>query len=199
MTQCLCLWFNILWVFSFKLLLIVVLPPSVFHLSLCIVCLCFLCWSMSSHPCLPVTVSYSCLCLPVCSVSLSVPFTLIVLCASLMFSVLLLPHLVMCDYSQLCYICGLLEVNGCVQRPSIRPHVLISSLPVDTPGPVGDQNERESDTDEEEGRPPTAGRKRRDRDDELLNLKEDMQHQREAEESREWMDWLLLHCGTFSL
>lgn len=57
----------------------------------------------------------------------------------------------MCDCSQLCYICGLLEVNGCVQRPSIRPHVLISSLPVDTPGPVGDQNERESDTDEEGG------------------------------------------------
>lgn len=85
----------------------------------------------------------------------------------------------MCDCSQLCYICGLLEVNGCV---------LISSLPVDTPGPVGDQNERESDTDEEEGRPPTAGRKRRDRDDELLNLKEDMEHQREAEESRERMD-----------
>uniref|UniRef100_A0A669EYN7 Myb/SANT-like DNA-binding domain-containing protein n=1 Tax=Oreochromis niloticus TaxID=8128 RepID=A0A669EYN7_ORENI len=54
------------------------------------------------------------------------------------------------------------EVIG--QRPSIRPAVLISSLPEDTPGPstaVGDQNEREEETDEEGGQPPTTGRKRR--------------------------------------
>ncbi|XP_039466113.1 uncharacterized protein LOC120439317 isoform X1 [Oreochromis aureus] len=80
------------------------------------------------------------------------------------------------------------EVMG--QRPSIRPPVLISSLPEDTPGPstaVGDQSEREDETDEEGGQPATTGRKRRrDRGDELLELiKEDMQYQREAEERRE--------------
>ncbi|KAL3972578.1 N-acetylgalactosaminide alpha-2,6-sialyltransferase (sialyltransferase 7C) [Sarotherodon galilaeus] len=73
------------------------------------------------------------------------------------------------------------------QRPSIRPPVLLSTLPEDTPGPssaVGDQNLAESDTNEEDSQPPTTGRKRkRDRDDELLNLiREDMQQQREAEE-----------------
>ncbi|KAL3977730.1 G protein-coupled receptor [Sarotherodon galilaeus] len=80
------------------------------------------------------------------------------------------------------------EVMG--QRPSIRPPVLISSLPEDTPGPstaVGDQSEREEETDEEGGQPGTTGRKRRrERGDELLELiKEDMQYQREAEERRE--------------
>ncbi|CAI5657837.1 unnamed protein product [Oreochromis niloticus] len=80
------------------------------------------------------------------------------------------------------------EVMG--QRPSIRPPVLISSLPEDTPGPstaVGDQSEREEETDEEGGQPATTERKRRrDRGDELLELiKEDMQYQREAEERRE--------------
>ncbi|KAL3984488.1 hypothetical protein ACER0C_016113 [Sarotherodon galilaeus] len=79
------------------------------------------------------------------------------------------------------------EVIG--QRPSIRPPVLISSLPEDTPGPsaaVGDQNLVEPDTEEEDSHPPTTGRKRRrDRDEELLNLiKEDMQHQSEVEERR---------------
>ncbi|XP_026000429.1 uncharacterized protein LOC113007746 [Astatotilapia calliptera] len=77
------------------------------------------------------------------------------------------------------------EVMG--QRPSIRPPVLISSLPEDTPGPstaVGDQSEMEEETDEEGGQPAATGRKRRrDRQDELLELiKEDMQYQREAEE-----------------
>uniref|UniRef100_A0AAZ1XTS6 Uncharacterized protein n=1 Tax=Oreochromis aureus TaxID=47969 RepID=A0AAZ1XTS6_OREAU len=79
------------------------------------------------------------------------------------------------------------EVIG--QMPSIRPPVLISSLPEDTPGPsaaVRDQNLVEPDTEEEDSHPPTTGRKRRrDRDKELLNLiKEDMQHQREVEERR---------------
>ncbi|XP_039466114.1 uncharacterized protein LOC120439317 isoform X2 [Oreochromis aureus] len=52
---------------------------------------------------------------------------------------------------------------------------------------VGDQSEREDETDEEGGQPATTGRKRRrDRGDELLELiKEDMQYQREAEERRE--------------
>lgn len=73
------------------------------------------------------------------------------------------------------------EVIG--QRPSIRPPVLLSTLPEDTPGPssaVGDQNIAESDTDEGDSQPPTTARKRkRDRDDELLNLiREDMQQQR---------------------
>ncbi|KAL3968249.1 RalBP1-associated Eps domain-containing protein [Sarotherodon galilaeus] len=90
------------------------------------------------------------------------------------------------------------EVIG--QRPSIRPPVLLSTLPEDTPGPssaVGDQNVAESDTDEGESQPTTTARKRkRDRDEELLNLiREDMQQQREAEErraqeSRERMDRL---------
>ncbi|KAL3969262.1 alcohol-forming fatty acyl-CoA reductase [Sarotherodon galilaeus] len=90
------------------------------------------------------------------------------------------------------------EVIG--QRPSIRPPVLLSTLPEDTPGPssaVGDQNLAGSDTDEEDSQPPTTGRKRKqNQDDELLNLiREDMQQQREAEErraqeSRERMDRL---------
>ena len=75
------------------------------------------------------------------------------------------------------------EVIG--QMPSIKPPVLISSLPEDTPGPstaVGDQN----DSDDEAAQPPTTGRKRkRDGDDELLDLiREDMRQQREAEERR---------------
>ena len=73
------------------------------------------------------------------------------------------------------------EVIG--QMPSIKPPVLISSLPEDTPGPsaaVGDQN----DSDDEAAQPPTTGRKRK-RDDELLDLiREDMRQQREAEERR---------------
>ncbi|CAI5682129.1 unnamed protein product [Oreochromis niloticus] len=60
------------------------------------------------------------------------------------------------------------EVIG--QMPSIKPPVLMSPLPEDTPGPstaVGDQN----DSDDEAAQPPTTGRKRkRDRDDELLDL-----------------------------
>lgn len=73
------------------------------------------------------------------------------------------------------------EVIG--QRPSIRPPVLLSTLPEDTPGPgsaVGDQNVAESDTDEGDSQPPTTARKRkRNRGDELLNLiREDMQQQR---------------------
>ncbi|CAI5666115.1 unnamed protein product [Oreochromis niloticus] len=75
------------------------------------------------------------------------------------------------------------EVIG--QMPSIKPPVLISSLPEDTPEPstaVGDQN----DSDDEASHPPTTGRKRkRDRDDEMLDLiREDMRQQREAEERR---------------
>ncbi|XP_025758301.1 uncharacterized protein LOC112843582 [Oreochromis niloticus] len=90
------------------------------------------------------------------------------------------------------------EVIG--QRPSIRPPVLLSTLREDTPGPssaVGDRNGAESDTDEGESQLTTSARKRkRDRDDKLLNLiREDMQQQREAEErraqeSRERMDRL---------
>ncbi|XP_035771371.1 uncharacterized protein LOC118455725 [Neolamprologus brichardi] len=61
------------------------------------------------------------------------------------------------------------EVIG--QRPSIRPPVLLSTLPEDTPGPssaVATDNSKEGD-----------------RDDKLLNLiREDMQQQREAEERR---------------
>ncbi|CAI5691629.1 unnamed protein product [Oreochromis niloticus] len=71
------------------------------------------------------------------------------------------------------------------QMPSIKPPVLISSLPEDSPGPsaaVGDQN----DSDDEAAQPPTTGRKRKgDGDDELLDLiTEDMRQQREAEERR---------------
>ncbi|CAI5636919.1 unnamed protein product [Oreochromis niloticus] len=80
------------------------------------------------------------------------------------------------------------EVIG--QMPSITPPVLISSLPEDTPGPsaaVGDQN----DSDDEAAQPPTTGRKRkRDGDDELLDLiREDMRQQREAEERRAGRGW----------
>ncbi|CAI5661150.1 unnamed protein product [Oreochromis niloticus] len=78
------------------------------------------------------------------------------------------------------------EVIG--QMPSIRPPVLISSLPEDTPGPsaaVGDQSESDG------GQPPTTGRNRKsDRDDELLDLiRGDMRQQREAEERRAGRGW----------
>lgn len=75
------------------------------------------------------------------------------------------------------------------QRPSIRPLVLISSLPEDTPEPsaaVGDQNE----SDEKESQQPTTGRKekekrKRNRDNKVLDLiRKDMRQQRKAEERR---------------
>ncbi|CAI5649020.1 unnamed protein product [Oreochromis niloticus] len=58
----------------------------------------------------------------------------------------------------------------------------IASIQAQERGSVGDQN----DSDDEAAQPPTTGRKRkRDRDDELLDLiREDMRQQREAEERR---------------
>ncbi|KAL1276268.1 hypothetical protein QQF64_035891 [Cirrhinus molitorella] len=88
------------------------------------------------------------------------------------------------------------EVLG--QRPSICPPVLIASIPMDTPGPsaaVSNQEEREEE-ERERDRQPAAKKRRRDSDQELLDLiREDMRQQREAEErraqeSRERMDRL---------
>ncbi|XP_007566321.1 uncharacterized protein LOC106965261 [Poecilia latipinna] len=83
------------------------------------------------------------------------------------------------------------EILG--QRPSIRPPVLISSLPDETPGSsaaVGGQQEDEDGVIK-------RGQKRRSESSELLDLiKEDMRLQREAEdrraqESKERLDKLL--------
>ncbi|KAL1279800.1 hypothetical protein QQF64_014400 [Cirrhinus molitorella] len=88
------------------------------------------------------------------------------------------------------------EVLG--QRPSICPPVLIASIPMDTPGPsaaVSNQEEREEE-ERERDRQPAAKKRRRDSDQELLDLiREDIRQQREAEErraqeSRERMDRL---------
>ncbi|KAF3857867.1 hypothetical protein F7725_011068 [Dissostichus mawsoni] len=77
------------------------------------------------------------------------------------------------------------EVLG--QRPSIRPPVLISSIPEDTPQPsaaVGDQEVEEEVADADSQPGPSQGRKRKGRDELVDLIKEDMRYQREAEERR---------------
>ncbi|KAK2889078.1 hypothetical protein Q8A67_014453 [Cirrhinus molitorella] len=57
-------------------------------------------------------------------------------------------------------------------RPSICPPVLIASIPMDTPGPsaaVSDQEEREEEERERDSQP-AVKRRRRDSDQELLDL-----------------------------
>ncbi|KAL3062249.1 hypothetical protein OYC64_002117 [Pagothenia borchgrevinki] len=84
------------------------------------------------------------------------------------------------------------------QRPSISPPVLISSIPEDTPQPsaaVGDQEVEEEVADADSQPGPSQGRKRKGKDELLELIKEDIRHQREAEERkgkeyRERMDQL---------
>ncbi|XP_013865204.1 uncharacterized protein LOC106518452 [Austrofundulus limnaeus] len=85
------------------------------------------------------------------------------------------------------------------RKPSMKPPVLLSSIPDDRPGPstaVGSQ-QAEDEEDERTTGPPARKRPRRNgRDDELIDLiKEDIRLQREAEErraqeGREYMDRL---------
>ncbi|XP_015797583.1 uncharacterized protein [Nothobranchius furzeri] len=77
------------------------------------------------------------------------------------------------------------EVLG--QRPSTRPPVVIASIPEDTPGPSAAVSETE-ESESGGNQPESSSRRKRKRDDELLDLiREDMRHQREAEERRERM------------
>ena len=90
--------------------------------------------------------------------------------------------------------------EGVSRRPSIAtcgsPHVLIASIPEDTPRPSAaapaweeEEDDDDEEEEEEEESQPWLRRKRR-REDELLNLiKEDMRLQREAEEERAENEW----------
>lgn len=77
------------------------------------------------------------------------------------------------------------EVSG--QRPSTKPPVLIASIHEDTPGPssaVGNQVLDEEEQ-EDEGQVEQRGAKRKKDRDEVLDLiREDMRLQREMEERR---------------